>query len=95
MRAAPIALAQRLAEGLKSSKGIRIPYPVQANEVFAVMPRTLNDKLLASGAKFHDWMPDSLGDTIKDDEIFVRFVASFATPEEDVDRFIALAKKLS
>jgi threonine aldolase len=89
------ALARRLAEGLKSSKGIRIPYPVQANEVFAIMLRTLNDKLLASGAKFHDWMPDSLGDTIKHDEIFVRFIASFATPEEDVDRFIALAKKLS
>jgi threonine aldolase len=89
------ALAQRLAEGLKSCKRIHIPNPVQANEVFAIMPRTLNDKLLASGAKFYDWMPDSLGDTIKEDEIFVRFIASFATPEEDVDRFIALVKKLA
>ncbi len=88
-------LAQRLAEGLTSCKRIRIPNPVQANEVFAIMPRTLNDKLLASGAKFYDWMPDSLGDTIKADEIFVRFIASFATPEEDVDRFIGLAKKLA
>ncbi len=88
-------LARRLAEGLASCKPIRIPNPVQANEVFAIMPRTLNDKLLAAGAKFHDWMPDSLGETIKEDEIFVRFIASFATPEEDVDRFIGLAKKLS
>jgi len=89
------ALAQRLAAGLKSCKSIRIPNPVQANEVFAVMPRALNDKLLASGAKFYDWMPDSLGDAIEADEIFVRFIASFATPEEDVDRFIALVKKLA
>jgi threonine aldolase len=89
------ALARRLAEGLNGCKRIRIPNPVQGNEVFAIMPRTLNDKLLASGAKFHDWMPDSLGDTIKEDEIFVRFIASFATPEEDVDRFIELAKKLA
>ncbi len=86
------ALARRLAEGLKSCKKIRIPNPVQANEVFAVMPRALNDKLLASGAKFYDWMPDSLGDTIKADEIFVRFIASFATPESDVDRFVQLVK---
>jgi hypothetical protein len=27
---------------------------VQANEVFAIMPRVLNDKLLASSAKFYD-----------------------------------------
>jgi threonine aldolase len=89
------ALAQRLADGLKSCKQIRIPNPVQANEVFAIMPRTLNDKLLASGAKFYDWMPDSLGGSIKEDEIFVRFIASFATPEENIERFIALAKKLA
>ena len=88
-------LARRLAEGLNGCARIRIPNPVQANEVFAIMPRTLNDKLLASGAKFYDWMPDSLGDTIKEDEIFVRFIASFATPEEDVDRFVGLAKKLA
>ena len=86
------ALAQRLASGLGSCKAIRIPNPVQANEVFAVMPRALNDKLLASGAKFYDWMADSLGDTIKADEIFVRFIASFATPESDVDRFVQLVK---
>lgn len=88
-------LARRLAEGLKSCQQIRIPNPVQANEVFAVMPRALNDKLLASGAKFYDWMPDSLGDAIKADEIFVRFIASFATPEDDVERFITLVKKLA
>ena len=89
------ALAQRLAVGLESCKAIRIPNPVQANEVFAIMPRALNDKLLASGAKFYDWMADSLGGAIKEDEIFVRFIASFATPETDVDRFIALVKKLA
>ncbi len=86
-------LAQRLATGLKSIKAVRIPNPVQANEVFAIVPRTLNDSLLASGAKFHDWMPDSLGNSIADDEIFVRFVLSFATPEADVDRFVELAGK--
>jgi len=88
-------LARRLADGLGVVKSIRIPNPVQANEVFAVIPRKLNDALLASGARFHDWMPDSLGNNIAPDEIFVRFVLSFATPEEDVDRFVKLAAKLA
>ena len=69
---------------------MRIPNPVQANEVFAVLPKKMFDRLQASGAKFYDWMPDSLGDTIREDEIFARFVLSFATPEEEVDAFIRL-----
>jgi threonine aldolase len=88
-------LAQRLAKGLTKSNRVRIPNPVQANEVFAIISRTLNDKLLKAGAKFYDWMPDSLGNTIAEDEIFVRFVLSFATPEADVDRFAQLVTELS
>ena len=83
-------MARQLADGLRGFTSIRIPHPVQANEVFAVIPRTLNDRLLAAGAIFHDWMPDSLGETIAADEIFVRFLLSFATPEADVGRFLAL-----
>lgn len=84
------ALAQKLAKGFTRFNTIRIPNEVQANEVFAVMPRTLYDRLLASGAKFYDWMPDSLGDGISEDEIFARFVLSFATPEGEVDQLLEL-----
>jgi threonine aldolase len=97
-------LAAQLAEGLGKFRKIRIPNPVQANEVFAVIPRTLNEKLalpralddvhVQHGAKFYDWMPDSLGDGIADDEIFVRFVLSYATPEADVRKFLGLVKEL-
>ncbi len=88
-------LAARLASGLATSSQIRIPNPVDANEVFAIIPRTLNDKLQKAGVKFYDWMPDSLGDAIADDDIFVRFVLSFATPEDDVNRFVKLVKELA
>jgi threonine aldolase len=88
-------LTQQLAKGLKQSNRIRIPHPVQANEVFAIMPRTLYDRLLKSGVKFYDWMPDSLGDQIQGDEIFARFVLSFATPEGDIGRFVALVKEFA
>ena len=87
-------LAAQLANGLKQFGKIRIPNPVQANEVFAVMPIALNDKLLARGAKFYDWMPDSLGQNIAEDEIFVRFVLSYATPEPSVHKLLALIKEL-
>jgi threonine aldolase len=89
------ALAWKLGQGLAAISGIRIPNPVQANEVFAVMPRRLFDGLQAQGVKFYDWMPDSLGDAIAEDEIFARFVLSFATPEEDVEAFLRLASRLS
>jgi threonine aldolase len=88
-------LARQLADGLRKFNRIRIPNPVQANEVFAILPRTLNDKLVASGAKFYDWMPDSLGAGISDDEVFVRFICSFATPESDVRKFLALAEEVN
>ena len=39
---------------------------------------------------FYDWMPDSLGDAIGHDEMFTRFVLSFATPEDEVDAFVQL-----
>ncbi len=87
------ALAGKMAEGLRQVKAIRIPFPVEANEVFAVMPRALHERLQAAGARFYEWSPESLGDRIGADEVFVRFVLSFATPEEDVDRFLDLAAK--
>jgi threonine aldolase len=89
-------LAKRLAEGLKASNRIRIPIPTEANEIFAVMPRALHTKAQAAGAHYYDWMPDTLGPNgLADDEIFVRFVLSFATPPEDVERLISLIKDLS
>ena len=87
------ALARRLAEGLSRFDAIRIPNPVEANEVFAVMPRALYERLQGAGARFYDWMPDSLGDGIAETEVFARFVLSFATPEEDVDAFLRLIDK--
>lgn len=88
------ALATKLGDGLRRSGRAKLPHPVQANEVFAVLPRALNARLQAAGAHYYDWMPDGLGpNVIAKDEIFVRFVLSFATPEKDVDRFIDLIHK--
>jgi threonine aldolase len=84
-------LAALLAEGFAKSNTVRVSNPVQANEVFATMPRSLFDKLTEAGAHFYDWPIDGLAE----DEVHTRFVLSWATPESDVTQFLAMVKKLA
>ena len=81
-------LAQTLASGLQQSNRIRLSNPVQANEVFAYMPRMTFNKAQGQGAHFYEW---PMAGT-PDDEVHCRFVLSFATPEKDVDRFVTMIK---
>lgn len=83
------ALAQTLAEGMEASNRVRLSTPVQANEIFAIMPRALFDALQGQGAYFYDWPWDGLAA----DEVHCRFVVSFATPTEHVDRFLNLLRE--
>ncbi len=85
-------LAQRLASGLEAAPGVRIPMPAQTNIVFAVMQRSLHDKLKAAGALFHQRYPAELAQALAPDEVVIRLVTSFATPGADVERLINLAQ---
>ncbi len=85
------ALAQKLASGFKKFKQVCISNPVEANEVFATMPRELFDKLIAAGANFYEWPVDGLADS----EIHTRFVLSWATPEDDIVKFLKLVQEFS
>lgn len=85
------AMAARLAAHMTASQRLRLAWPPEANEVFAIMSRHDADDLAAKGAVFHPWDPShghhaDLGA----DEVLTRFVTSFATTETDVDRFGAL-----
>jgi threonine aldolase len=80
------SLAQILAKGLQQSNQVRLSNPVEANEVFAIMPRTTFDAVTAAGAHFYEWPMDGLAD----DEVHCRFVLSFATPEQHVQQFLEL-----
>ena len=86
------ALARKLAEGLRQSSTVRVAHPVEANMVYAIMPRGLYDQLIASGIKFYPKMANELIGQIKDNEIVVRLVLSFATPEDDVGRLLELVR---
>lgn len=80
--------AKRLADGV-SRLGVKPAFPVEANEVFLPLPQHVIDALRQKGASFFPWAP------IKDSQdILVRFVTSFATPESAVDDFLAALKPL-
>ncbi|MFY1679619.1 MULTISPECIES: threonine aldolase family protein [unclassified Streptomyces] len=76
-------MARRLAEGVRAVDGVEILYPVQANAVFARLPREVTERLQRR-FRFYFW-DESTGD--------VRWMCSFDTAEDDVDAFLAALKE--
>ncbi|BCX04330.1 MAG: threonine aldolase [Candidatus Roseilinea sp.] len=74
------AMAQRLAESVRDV--VEIAYPVQANAVFAVLPRR-HIAALRERTFFYEWAD------VDDDRAIVRWMCSWDTTEEDVDEFAA------
>ncbi len=90
------AMAARLAGGLAKAVGVRLPLATEANEVFAILPRPLHEKLIANGAHYYEWPGEGPGtDDVGDGETFVRFVTSFQTTEGEVDELLGLLKRVS
>jgi threonine aldolase len=81
------AMADRLAEKL-TAKGLAPVWPVEANLVFAALPRVLDAKLKAAGAHYYVRPSESL--PLGADQVLARFVTSFATKEEEIDQFVSL-----
>lgn len=89
LAAASNGMAARLADGIAAAGG-RIAWPTDGNEVFAIIPRDAAGRLKAAGANFYEWEPMRLPPTMEPTagETFLRLVTSFATREEEVDRFV-------
>ncbi|WP_242906975.1 threonine aldolase family protein [Actinomadura terrae] len=80
------AMARRLADAARAVPGVRITQPVEANEVFAIVPKDVAERLRERFA-FYTW-DERTGE--------VRWVCSFDTTEADVDSFAAaLAAELA
>jgi threonine aldolase len=86
--------AAALAGELAALPGVRLAWPVQANELFVIAPRALVERLREEGAEFYDWDSAALpADTsLGEHETLIRMVTSFATSSRDVERFCMLAK---
>jgi len=84
------AMADALSAGLAAA-GCSPVWPVEANEVFAPLSAALDTKLKAAGAAYYPWKSQSLpqGISIGADRMLMRFVTSFQTTQDDVDRFLA------
>lgn len=85
------ARAKRLADSVAQGSEARLAWPCQANEVFLVLPPAVRQRLKAAGVGYHDWSARSLPPEapLKDGEVVGRFVMSFATRAEDVERLIS------
>lgn len=82
-------MADRLAQELKAV-GLPSIWPVEANLVFVALPRALDMKLRAAGASYYVRASESL--TLPAGEVLARLVTSFATKDEEIDRFVNLCK---
>ncbi len=83
------AVARELADALaaiSTTSAVRLTWPTEANEVFAIMPRTLLTHLQAQGVRCADWYPTSVppGTALAADEIVVRFVTAWSSTSDEV-----------
>ncbi len=87
-------MAQRLAKGAADIEGVKINQAVEVNAVFANLESEAIKRLQA-WSYFYAWPPvevDSTGGSRSD----VRWMTSFETTEQDVDRFIdAVAREVA
>lgn len=91
------ARADELAEVMRALPGVRLAWPVEANEVFAVMPEAFADRLAAAGVELRRWSGRALApaDVPARGEGVYRFVCSFATGADDIARFTAAARAVA
>lgn len=77
-------MAQRLAHGLQRHPAASLPFDVQGNEVFVVLPERSVADLEAQGFGFYRWStPPGI------DGVLIRLVTCWATETADVDGFLA------
>jgi threonine aldolase len=83
------AMADKLAAKL-AAIGFAPIWPVGANLVFVALPRTLDARLKAAGAQYYVRRSESVDLGV--DQVMVRLVTSFATQEDEINRFAHLCK---
>jgi threonine aldolase len=77
-----------------AAAGLPPVWPVEANEIFIQLPPAADQRLRAAGATYVSWPQELLprGTTALTQHKLIRLVASFATKDSEIDRFIALAR---
>ncbi|TKT77546.1 low specificity L-threonine aldolase [Aquamicrobium sp. LC103] len=82
------AMTERLAGHIESATGARLGWEPQANELFPIVGRSKVEELKSAGAVFYPWHPPhGFAGGIDEAETMCRLVTSFATTQDEVDRF--------
>jgi len=68
-------------------------WPVEANLVFLVLPNPVEARMRRAGAHYYVRHSESLAAPLPPDHCLIRLVTSFATREDEVERFASLAAK--
>ncbi len=80
-------MAAKLAEGLASLPGVKLCYPIEANEIFIQLPDQVIEGLLADGFQFYRWEGEA--------STTIRLVTAFNTRVEFVMALIEGVKRHS
>ncbi len=85
--------AAMLAAALEKNPDIRLAWPCEGNEIFAIIPKRTEQKLKKAGAEFYQWYSHGLPahESLSDTEVLVRLVTSFNTRAEEVNEFVKIA----
>ncbi len=81
------AMAEALAQGLRSMPGARVLHPVHANEIFVELSERTVVGLESAAFKFYRWPLHQ-----SDRGVAIRLVTSFMTKLQDVEAFIGAAR---
>jgi threonine aldolase len=87
-------MADKLAAGLRAA-GHAPVWPVEANLVFVRITKAVEARLRAAGARYYVRRSESLpaGADQSPDNLLIRLVTSFATRDEEIERFVGLVAK--
>lgn len=90
------AMAARLASAVEAAGKLRLAWACEANEVFLVLPQQAQAALAAQGIQYIAWSDAALPEhgRLQQGEVVGRFVCSFATQAEEVDRLAAVLATL-
>jgi len=86
------AMAARLASAVEAAGKLRLAWACEANEVFLVLPHQAQAALAVQGIQYIAWSDAALPEhgRLQQGEVVGRFVCSFATQAEEVDRLAAV-----
>lgn len=89
------AAAAGLAQGLGAIAGVRLPWPVEANELFPILPERAAAALADAGAKFYPWSSRAIApdDAPRAGETWIRLVCSHDTGQGEVEQFLDIARR--